>query len=79
MAEKEVFFECDSEIDKAFSEGLHATQVYDRVKRLFEQCIAYFQAVGKLWEAATLWFNRDHLLCPSSGGPRWEDSRAKLT
>jgi len=36
MAEKDTFFECDSEIDKAFGDGLTAAQVYDRVKKLYD-------------------------------------------
>ena len=78
MAEKDVFFECDSEIDKAFAEGLTAAQVYDRVKQLFDQHIADFRAAGKVNEAATLQFDLNHLRCPSSGGARWGDPRAKL-
>jgi len=77
-AEQDVFFECDSEIDRAFADGLTAAQVYDRVTRLFDQRIADLRGAGKLREAATLEFNRDHLRCPSSGGTRWGDPRAKL-
>lgn len=79
MPEKDTFFECDSEIDKAFADGLTAAQVYDRVRRLYDQRIADFRAAGKLREAATLEFDRDHLRCPSSGGSRWGDPRAKLS
>ena len=34
-ADQDVFFECDSEIDRAFADGLSAAEVYDRVKALF--------------------------------------------
>jgi hypothetical protein len=79
MPEKDTFFECDSEIDRAFADGLTAAQVYDRVRRLYDQRIADLRAAGKLREAATLEFDRDHLRCPSSGGSRWGDARAKLS
>src|SRR5207249_2313497 len=42
-AEQEVFFECDSAIDRAFAEGSNAAQVYDRVKALFTQRAADFR------------------------------------
>lgn len=79
MPEKDTFFECDSEIDRAFADGLTAAQVYDRVRKLYDQRIADLRAAGKLREAATLEFDRDHLRCPSSGGSRWGDARAKLS
>ncbi len=47
MADKDTFFECDSEIDKAFADGLAAAQVYDRVMRLFNQRIDELRC----WEA----------------------------
>jgi hypothetical protein len=79
MPEKDTFFECDSEIDKAFADGLSAAQVYDRLKKLYDQRIADLRAAGKLYVAATLEFDRDHLRCPSSGGANWGDPRAKLS
>jgi hypothetical protein len=79
MADKDVFFECDSEIDKAFADGLSTMQVYDRVKKLYDQRIADLRAAGKLYVAATLEFDRDHLRCPSSGGTNWGDPKAKLS
>ena len=78
MTEKDTFFECDSEIDLAFADGLTAAQVYGRVRELFDLRIAEFRAEGKLREAATLEFDRNHLRCPSSGGDRWGDPKAKL-
>lgn len=72
-----IFFECDSEIDRAFADGLTAGKVYDRVKALYDQRIAELRAAGKLYVAATLEFDRDHLHAPSSG-TRWGDCEAKL-
>ena len=43
-ADQDVFFECDSEIDRAFADGLTAAQVYDRVKSLFVQRAADLRA-----------------------------------
>jgi hypothetical protein len=79
MAEKDTFFECDSEVDKGFADGLSASQVYDRVKKLYDRRIADLRGAGKLYGAATLEFDRDHLRCPSSGGVNWGDARAKLS
>lgn len=79
MADKDIFFECDSEIDRAFADGLTAEQVYDRVRRLYDTRIAEFRAAGKLRAAATLEFDRDHLRCPSSGGSGWGNVKAKLS
>jgi hypothetical protein len=78
MAQKDIFFECDSEIDKTFADGLSAAQVYDRVRKLYDRRIAQLRAAGKLYVAATLEFDRDHLRCPSSGGTSWGDATAKL-
>ncbi|MFO0929652.1 MAG: hypothetical protein U0736_21955 [Gemmataceae bacterium] len=78
MAEKDVFFECDAEIDRAFADGLTAARVYDRVRTLYDQRIAELRSAGKLRQAATLEFDRDHLRCPSSGGLAWGDTQAKL-
>src|SRR5947208_2718103 len=52
MAEKDTFFECDSEIDKAFADRLSAAQVYARVKALYDRRIADLRAAGKLYVAA---------------------------
>ena len=79
-ADQDVFFECDSEIDRAFADGLTAAQVYNRVKALFVQRAADFRAQGKQIEAATLESNLDCLRCPSSppGPNAWGDPDAKL-
>ncbi len=79
-ADQDVFFECDSEIDRAFTDGLTAAQVYDRVKALFVERIADFRAQGKQTQAATLESDLDCLRCPSSppGPNAWGDPKAKL-
>jgi hypothetical protein len=79
-AEQYVFFECDSEIDRAFADGLNAAQVYDRVKTLFTQRVADFRAQGKQTQAATLESDLDCLRCPSSppGPNAWGDPNARL-
>ena len=76
-ADGDTFFECDSEIDRAFADGLSAAEVYDRVIKLYNQRIADLRTAGKLYVAATLEFDRDHLRCPTSGS-KWGDPRAKL-
>jgi len=73
----DIFFECDSEIDHAFAEGLNAGQVYERVKALFDKHIAVLRANGDDYKAATLEFDRDHLRAPSSGA-QWGDVNAQL-
>jgi len=79
-ADQDVFFECDSEIDRAFADGLNAAQVYDRVKALFAQRAADFRAQGKQNSAATLESDFDRLRCPSSppAPNAWGDPHAKL-
>jgi hypothetical protein len=78
-AYSEIFFACDSEIDLAFADGLDAAAVYNRVRKLYNREIAKLRAAGKLYAAATLEFDRDHLRCPSSGGAAWGDPAAKLS
>ena len=63
-ADQDIFFECDSEIDRAFADGLTAAQVYDRVKALFVQRAADFRAQGKQTEAATLESDLDCMRVP---------------
>jgi hypothetical protein len=76
-AEGDIFFECDSEIDRAFADGLTAAQVYDRVVRCYSRRIAELRAAGHLYVAAILEMDRDHLRAPSSG-PQWGDRQARL-
>jgi len=73
----DTFFKCDSEIDRAFADGLAASDVYTRVVNLFNQNIASLRAQGADYKAATLEFDRDHLRAPASG-PQWGDPNAKL-
>lgn len=73
----DIFFECDSEVDRGFAQGLTAGQVYDRVIALFNKHIAAFRAAGQEFKAGTLEFDRDHLRAPSSG-PQWGDVNARL-
>jgi hypothetical protein len=75
--EAEVFFECDSEIDLAFADGLNAEQVYKRVTTKYNKCITEMRAAGKLYTAAMLEFDRDHLRTPSSS-QMWGDREARL-
>jgi hypothetical protein len=77
MADAAAFFECDSAIDRAFADGMTAAQVYDHVGTLYNQRIADLRAAGKLYSAATLEFDRDHLRAPASGS-QWGDPKAKL-
>jgi hypothetical protein len=72
-----VFFQCDSEIDRAFADGLSAADVYSRVVTLFNKNIAALRAHGSDYKAATMEFDRDHLRAPSSG-PQWGDPTAKI-
>lgn len=64
-----VFFECDSEIDRAIADGLTAAKVYARVEALFRRRIADFRAQGKQYQAAQLELDFDRLRCPSSPLP----------
>lgn len=72
-----IFFECDSEIDRAFAEGLTAQQVYERVRALYDQHIAQLRAAGKDYVAATLQTDRDHLCAPSLDA-RWGSRHVRL-
>ena len=80
VADQDIFFECDSEIDRAFTAGLTAAEVYDRVSKLFTQRADDFRAQGKYTEAATLESDLDCLRCPSSppSGSVWGSDQAKL-
>jgi hypothetical protein len=72
-----VFFECDSEIDRAFGDGLAAGQVYRRVYNHYTKRIDQLRAAGKDYVAATLETDRDHLCAPSVAN-HWGDKKAKL-
>ncbi len=74
----DIFFECDSEIDRAFADGLNAQQVHERVTALFNKHIDALRKEGSDYKAATLEFDRDHLRGPVSG-PQWGDPTASLS
>ena len=77
MDSADLFFECDSEIDRAFADGQTASQVKDRVRALFDKRVQDLYAQGSAYKAATLEFDRDHLRSPSDGS-QWGSSTAKL-
>lgn len=77
IEEAELFFACDAEIDYAFADGLSADEVYQRVKALFDQRILELRAAGKLFVAAALEFDRDHLRAPALAS-LWGDGAARL-
>ncbi len=79
-----VFFECDSEIDKAFADGLTAAEVYKRVSDLYQKRIKEYEDrfdkeldINLLRTSVSLEFNLNHLCAPSVD-QRWGDSEAKL-
>jgi hypothetical protein len=74
----DLFFECDSEIDRAFAEGLSARLVYQRAYRRYSERIDALRRAGKTYLAATLELDRDHL-CDPSVAARWGDASARLT
>jgi hypothetical protein len=73
-----IFFQCDSEIDRAFADGLTASDVYARVINLFNQNIAALRAQGSNYKAAAMETNRDHLQAPTTG-TGWGDPGATLS
>jgi hypothetical protein len=75
--EPEVFFDCDSEIDRAFADGLSAEEVYDRVRVKYDRHIDELYNAGKYHLAATLTFNSIRLCAPSIDA-RWGDPKARL-
>jgi hypothetical protein len=78
MNDSDIFFECDSEIDKAFADGATAKVVYSRTKKLYEKRIDELKSAGKFYVASTLATDLDRLRCPSSGGAEWGTESAKL-
>ena len=77
MHVSDAFFECDSEIDLAFADGLTAEEVYDRVIERYNQKICELKNGGYYNEAAALAHNRDHLCAPSVNA-KWGNKKAKL-
>jgi hypothetical protein len=72
-----IFFECDSDIDRGFADGLTARQVHARTRALYEKRISELLAQGSAYVAATLKFDLDHLRSPADG-PSWGSQAAKL-
>jgi hypothetical protein len=77
MAFADTFFECDSEIDRGFADGLAADEVYERVITLFNQRIADLESAGHDYVASVLEYDRDHLMAPSVDA-RWGDPAARI-
>ena len=73
----DIFFECDSEIDRAFAEGLTAEEVYQRVYTLYTKYADESFWQGDLNTFKYLETDRDHLRAPSVDR-RWGDSQARL-
>jgi hypothetical protein len=65
-SDADIFFDCDSEIDRAFADGLTADAVYTRVKALVDDRVKKLNDLGAVNEAGTLQDLFDSLRCPSS-------------
>jgi hypothetical protein len=66
----EVFFECDSEIDRGFADGLTADQVFQKVMARFQQHIDRLKSTGDggdLFNASVLEVDLRLLRAPSTG------------
>ena len=77
MHVSDAFFDCDSEIDRAFADGLTAEEVYDRVIAHYNQKIRELEDGGHDDVAAALEYNRDHLRAPSVNA-KWGDRKARI-
>jgi hypothetical protein len=76
----EVFFECDSEIDRGFAEGLNADEVFQRVVARFQQHVDRLKASsdsGDQHNAAILEVDLRLLRAPSVSN-EYGDKNAKL-
>ena len=73
----DAFFDCDSEIDRAFADGLTAEEVYDRVIAYYNQKIRELEDGGHDDAAAALEYNRDHLCAPSVDA-KWGNKKARI-
>ena len=69
----DIFLECDSEIDRAFADGLTAEEVYDRVKECYVQKIRELENEGRDDIASILEENLDYLCAPPVDS-RWGDT-----
>lgn len=77
---EQIFFECDSEIDRGFAEGLTADQVYQRVVARFQQHIDQLKSTGDsgdLHNASILEVDLRLLRAPSVS-PEFGDKNARL-
>ena len=73
----DAFFDCDSEIDRAFADGLTAEEVYERVIAYYNEKISELKN-GQHYEAAAgLQSNRDRLCAPSVNA-KWGDRKARI-
>ena len=77
MRISDAFFDCDSEIDRAFADGLNAEEVYERVIEHYNKKIRELKNGGHYREAAALELNRESLCAPSVD-PEWGNKKAKL-
>jgi hypothetical protein len=66
-----LFLGCDADIDQAIASGLSARQVYRRVKLLYTRRVCDLYGLGRVYYAAMLKTNRNHLR-------RLGDARARL-
>ena len=73
----DAFFSCDSEIDRAFADGLTAAKVHDRVIACYNQKISELKGGRHYRAAAALEHNRDHLCTPSVDA-KWGNKEASL-
>ena len=71
------FFDCDSEIDRAFADGLTAEEVYDRVIDYYNQKIHELKDGGHYDAVVALEYNRDYLCAPSVN-TKWGDKKARI-
>jgi hypothetical protein len=77
---EQIFFECDSEIDRGFVDGLTADQVYHNVVALFQKHIDQLKATGDsgdLHNASILEVDLRLLRAPSVS-PEFGDKNARL-
>jgi hypothetical protein len=76
--QKDLFFECDSEIDRALADGLNAGQTYRRVRKLYETRITELRQAGKFYVASILENDLEHLRSPADGR-NWGATSARLS
>jgi hypothetical protein len=78
--DQDIFFECDSEIDRALADGLTAAEAFQHVQDCVAQRVADLNALGAVNEAAMLQDSFNGLRCPSSpGSGNFGDPTAKLS